>query len=284
MRMHSLVQQARVEEAEFRLLRDGLRHCYGFDFDGYERSWSEPRIWDRVRAESVSTISGLQEKVLHDEESLHALLLALAIPSGGFFTQPETYESFREYVLPTLRTYPSIAVWYPACGSGEAVYTLAIVLHEAGLYHRCRIYATDLHEAVYRRGKDGEYPLAELEAADVRYRQAGGHGRLSDYYIRKDDRAVMAAPLRANIAFLEHQLSTDGVFREFQLIVAGHVWPAFGPGLQARARYLFRDSLDRCGLLAAESAAVPAGLPDEQGYEALDPAGRFYRKIPTGRH
>jgi len=35
----------------------------------------------------------------------------------------------------------------------QEVYSIAILLQEEGLYHRCRIYATDMNEVVLRKPK-----------------------------------------------------------------------------------------------------------------------------------
>ena len=57
--------------------------------------------------------------------------------------------------MPLLRTYPFIRIWHAGCSTGEEVYSLAILLEEEGLYERCRIYATDINEAVLRTAQRG---------------------------------------------------------------------------------------------------------------------------------
>jgi chemotaxis protein methyltransferase CheR len=76
------------------------------------------------------------------------------------FRDPGFFCVFREQVVPWLRTYPFIRIWCAGCSTGEEVYSLAILLQEEGLYDRCRIYATDMNEAVLRKAKEGLFPLA----------------------------------------------------------------------------------------------------------------------------
>ncbi|WP_447977217.1 CheR family methyltransferase [Candidatus Nitrospira bockiana] len=277
--MHSTVQQARVEDSEFRLLLEGLRQCYGFDFEGYDRAWLERRVWARVLAEGVETLSGLQDRVLHHAGSVDALLQGLVVAPPRFFSEPRVFKAFLTHAVPVLRTYPSIAVWVPACGAGHDAYAVAILLHEAGLLGRAQIYATDVSEAVYRAAKDGRVPVSaeDFVRAEADYRKAGGRGVLSEYLLKKDEEVLVAAPLRRAVVFLEHQLSTDGVFHEFETVVAPHLWPVLGPALQARVLRLVRDSLGRFGLLAG--GPIPGLEADEScDYEPLDEGRTVYRK------
>src|SRR5919204_2286503 len=91
-----------LEETEMRLLVNGICDCYGFDFRDYEPNWVRSRIWDRVRAEQSQTVSGFQERVLHDPEVLERLLVALTVPRQGLFSDPAFYVAFRTIVVPIL--------------------------------------------------------------------------------------------------------------------------------------------------------------------------------------
>jgi len=70
------------------------------------------------------------------------------------FRDPDFFLTFRSKVV-LLRTYPFIRIWHAGCSTGEEVYSIAILLQEEGLYHRCRIYATDMNEVVLRKAKAG---------------------------------------------------------------------------------------------------------------------------------
>lgn len=54
-----------LEKIEIELLLQGLYAWCGYDYRSYAYSSIKRRIWHRVHAERLSSISGLQEKVLH---------------------------------------------------------------------------------------------------------------------------------------------------------------------------------------------------------------------------
>ena len=135
-----------------------MLNCYGYDFREYDMAPLKRRIWDQVHAEGVQTLSGYQEKILHEPACLEQLLLALRAEETTLFHDAEFWQMFRAIVVPMLRTFPSIQIWVPGCAGGEDVFSLAIILKEEGLQHRARIYATDLSEAVLTKARAGSSP------------------------------------------------------------------------------------------------------------------------------
>ena len=98
------------ETIEVELLLDAVFRCYGFDFRDYARSALTRRIWNVVRTEQLTTISGLQEKVLHDANCFERFLMALSVNVSSMFQDPGFFRAFREKVVPMLRTYPFIRI------------------------------------------------------------------------------------------------------------------------------------------------------------------------------
>jgi len=265
-----------IEDTEVRLLLDGLFHGFGYDFRDYVDGPLKRRVWERVHAEGVQTISQLQDKVFHQTGCLEALLISLATVRASMFGDPSFYAAFRATVVPILRTYPSVQVWQPACSTGEEVYALAILLHEEGLFPRARIYATDVHKAVFTTAEQGLFPLSGMTANASNYQQAGGSSALSDYYTIEGEYAVMIPSLRAHVIFTEHSLAVDEGFNEFQLILCRHMWDLYNPWLQDRVMTLFYRSLCRFGMLGVGRQQFPKLIADEKRYE--DIGSGWYRK------
>src|SRR5512140_858732 len=193
-----------LEIIEVQLLTEGIYRHYGFDFRDYSLPSLRRRVWKRVHAEGLSSISGLTERVLHDAASMERLLLDLSINTTAMFRDPTFYLAFREKVVPLLRTYPFVRLWHAGCSTGEEVYSMAILLHEEGLYDRCRIYATDINEAVLQRAKSGIFPIATMQENTSNYINAGGTAAFSDYYTARYDYAIFRPELRQNVVFAQH--------------------------------------------------------------------------------
>jgi chemotaxis protein methyltransferase CheR len=268
-----------LEQIEIELLLEGIYRQYGFDFRSYAYASVRRRLWKRMEAEGLETVSALQDRVLHEPEMMEKLLLDLSINVTAMFRDPDFYVAFRKHVVPLLRTYPFIRIWHAGCATGEEVYSMAILLMEEGLYERSRIYATDINEVVLKKAKEGIFPLERMQEYTENYISAGGKRAFSDYYIAKYDGALFSPTLTKNVVFSQHNLVTDHSFSEFNVIFCRNVLIYFDKSLQARVLRLFYDSLPTFGVLAVGSKESLRFSPQEDRYEQLSGPQKIYRKV-----
>ena len=283
----SVVRTAPVEEQEkldlealeIKLLTEGIFDHYGFDFRDYSLPSMKRRIWKRIYAEGLSTVSGLQEKVLHDAGTMERLLLDLSINTTAMFRDPTFYLAFRQKVVPALRTYPFVRIWHAGCSTGEEVYSMAMLLQEEGLYERCRIYATDINEAVLQRAKEGIFPLSSMQENTSNYIAAGGTGNFSQYYTARYDHAIFRPSLRENVVFAQHNLVTDASFNQFNVIFCRNVLIYFNNELQDRVQKLFLNSMETFGILGLGKKETIKYTTIADSYEVIDAEERIYRRV-----
>jgi chemotaxis protein methyltransferase CheR len=268
------------EALEISLLLEGIHQHYGFDFRQYARASLRRRLWRRVYAERLTTISGLQERVLHDRSAMERLLLDLSINVTSMFRDPGFFAAFRSHVVPALRTYPFLRIWNAGCSTGEETYSLAILLREVGLYDRTRIYATDINESVLASAAEGIFPLSKMQEYTENYLAAGGSRSFSDYYLAKYDRAQFDRSLRENVVFAAHNLVSDRSFNEFHVIVCRNVMIYFDRTLQQQVHQLFLDSLVPFGVLALGRKETLVHSAHAERFDVVDDLERIYRKRP----
>lgn len=274
----SLQPASDLEQLEIDLLLGGIYHHYGFDFRDYARASLRRRLWNQVRDEKLPTIAALIDRVLHDEACMERLLLQLSVNVTSMYRDPTFYRALREQVVPLLRSYPYIRIWHAGCSTGEEIYSMAILLEEEGLYDRCRLYATDMNEAVLRRAQAGIFPIDVMQEYTTNYMRSGAKEQFSDYYTARYDHAIFRQSLRRNVVFAHHNLVTDGSFNEFHMILCRNVMIYFNEKLQARVHELFFDSLRRFGILALGRQESLVGTPHLGDYEEVNAPERIFRR------
>ncbi len=272
-------KSAILEDLEVELLLEAVFRHHGIELREYAASSLRRRIWKAIRAEKVATVSGFLERILHDSGCMERFILALTVNVTEMFRDPDFFLAFRREVVPHLKTYPFFRIWSAGCSSGEEVNSLAIMLKEEGLLHRCRIYATDLNETVLNQARKGIYPLKQVEAYGEDYRLAGGNGALSDYYTAAYDHVLFHPELRKNVCYARHNLATDASFNEFQAILCRNVLIYFQKTLQERCHSLFYDSLARFGFLCLGSAESLKFSAHEKDYEELREKEKIFRRV-----
>ncbi len=268
-----------LEDIEIQLLLEGIFRYYGFDFRNYATASLKRRIHKAVYLEHLDSVSALQAKVLHDRACLERFILTISVSVTSLFRDPSFYVAFREKVIPLLRTYPFIRIWHAGCATGEEVYSLAIVLQEEGLYHRSRLYATDMNEVVLQKAKAGVFSLGLMQKYTVNYFQAGGKKSLSEYYTAAYDCAIFNSSLKENLIFSPHNLATDRSFNEFNVILCRNVLIYFNKVLQERVHNLFYESLSRFGILGLGRQESIKFTPHEEHYEEIEGHEKLYRRV-----
>ncbi|WP_239717117.1 protein-glutamate O-methyltransferase CheR [Paenibacillus sp. 19GGS1-52] len=268
-----------LEQIEIELLLNGVHRLYGYDFRNYALPSLKRRIWHHVHAENVNNISALQEKVLHDRACFERFIYSLSIPVTEMFRDPGLFLTFRQKVIPLLRTYPYIRIWHAGCSTGEEVYSMAILLHEEGLYDKARIYATDMNERSLQQAKEGVYDISKMKQYTKNYLEAGGTRAFSEYYTAKYNSVILQPYLRKNIIFAEHNLATDTSFNEFNVILCRNVMIYFNDELRDHVHGLFNESLSRFGVLVLGSKESIHFTGYSDSYEPLDRVEKIYRKI-----
>jgi chemotaxis protein methyltransferase CheR len=240
-------------DLELRLLLEAIYLRFHYDFRQYSRASMERRVARARAALGCDTTSALQERVLHDSGAFSKLLQFLTVQVSDMFRDPAYFRTFRERIVPVLRTYPSLKLWIAGCATGEEAYSFAITLLEEDLLERTIIYGTDINPEGLREAEDGVYALDRIGLFTENHRLSGAPCSLSRYYTAGYDAAVFDRSLRKHIVFSDHSLATDTAFAEVQLVSCRNVLIYFDAPLQNRAVGLFKDALCRKGFLGLGS-------------------------------
>ena len=266
------------ENIEFDLILQAIYQKYGYDFRDYAKASIRRRLRYRLSQSNLKTISEMQHKLLCDEEFFDTLLLDLTINVTEMFRDPSFFKALREIVIPELKEQPFIKVWHAGCSSGEEIYSAAILLKENGMYESSLIYATDTNEIVLDKAKSGIFPIEKMKDYTVNYRKAGGLASFADYYTAKYDNAIMDNSLKKNIVFSNHNLVTDRVFGEMDMIMCRNVLIYFNKELQDRVFRLFRDSLRTGGFLCLGSKETIRFSSYSDNFKNVTEKEKIYRR------
>jgi chemotaxis protein methyltransferase CheR len=242
------MELAELDEIEVASLLEAIYQHYGYDFREYAEAHIRRRIKNRMMMSKLS-LAEIINKVIGDRSFASQFLKDLSITVTEMFRDPDFYKALRETVIPVLKTYPFIKIWHAGCATGEEAYSMAIILKEEGLYDRTTIYATDFNQYALDIAREGIYSNTSMQQYISNYRKAGGMESFSDYYVSYYDRAMMDQSLKDKIVWANHNLVTDSVFAEVNMILCRNVMIYFTKELQNKVHKLFYDSLINGGIL-----------------------------------
>jgi chemotaxis protein methyltransferase CheR len=263
---------------ELEQLLSMLHQVYGYDFTGYSKSSLLRRMVKFMDENELHNGAQLIQLLAGDTNAFQSFLETITVNVTEMFRDPVFYTTLREKVLPVLATYPQINIWHAGCSTGEEVFSLCILLFEAGLLQRTRIYATDINAGNLEKARTGVLPMHHMREYTVNYRQAGGKNDFSDYYTALYDHVIINKEMRERVVFLQHNLVTDRSFNEFQLILCRNVMIYFNKQLQNKVLKLFYDSLSSLGFLALGMKESLLFSEQKSKFSAVDSSVKIFRK------
>lgn len=270
-----------LDEREVQALVDVILQRSGHDFRNYAAGSRCRRLEALLSIEHLPDLAALRRRLDEEPACLDRVLKSLSIPVTAMFRDPAVYRMLRTRVIPLLATFPIIRVWLAGCATGEEVWSLAILLHEEGLLHRSRLYATDMNAGALASAKAGIFPMSTMQDYTRNYQLAGGTD-FSRYYTAAYDAAKFDAALVRGVVFAQHNLAVDRSFNEFHLILCRNVMIYFDDALRTRVHALLHESLANLGVLVLGTSETIHGTPYADRYEPITSEQRIYRKSATG--
>lgn len=242
-----------LQYEEVQLLLNDIYTRYGYDFTEYSKASLQRRIQRLFTLDRFPSYAEFRYRLQNDEPYFRRFVEEITVNVTEMLRDPSFYRTLRSTILPILATYPFIRIWHAGCSTGEEVYSMAILLKEAGLLHKSLLYGTDINPQVIERARRGIFPVSQMQKYSENYIQSGGLVDFSSYYTANYHLAKFDSSLMEKMIFSTHNLVSDFSFNEFQLILCRNVLIYFERDLQAKVFQLLDYSLENFGYLALGS-------------------------------
>lgn len=265
-----MLEPSVIKDQEIEFLIKDVYEMYGYDFSEYSRASFKRRVNRICLIERFTSFAELRYTLMTDSDYLKRFIEEITVNVTEMFRDPQFFKALREHILPQLGTYPLIRIWVAGCSTGEEAYSMAILLKEANLYHKCLIYGTDLNPSVLETARAGIFPLHQMKLYSENYLLSGGKKDFSDYYTANYDFAKFDKSLQEKLILSTHNLVSDSSFNSFQLIICRNVLIYFDRGLQERVFKLFDNSLENLGFLALGAKETLRFSKLDQNYHQLE--------------
>ncbi|SDD79771.1 chemotaxis protein methyltransferase CheR [Mucilaginibacter pineti] len=259
-------------------LIDLVKKVHGFDFSGYTKASLKRRITRIMQLKKLSFYD-LKHILVNDPHFFQEFLEEITVNVTEMFRDPTFYKALDAQVVPYLSTYQHSKIWCAGCSTGEEVYSLAIVLREAGLSKKSFIYGTDINTEVLKEARKGIYSLRNIKSYAENYSFTGLKGSITDHFTILYDAATIHNELKQNTLFSVHNLVSDNVFNEFQLISCRNVFIYFETELQERILELFYKSLCPLGYLCLGSKETIRSDSFKKKFKVINQKENIYQKI-----
>ncbi len=238
-----------IDIADLKKITSEMHAKYGYDFRDYAMSSFKRRLLRIFQLYNL-TAETLLRKINEQPEFVATFLDEVTVNTTEFFRDPGFWRLLREEVIPSiLLNNQQFRILHAGCSSGEEVLSMAILLHEMGIYENISITATDIDTVILGKAKSAAYAIKSMELNEKNYIRFEGRTSLKDYYSEQNGKAMFDTRLLRNVSFRKYDLVTGDVFNKFDLVLCRNVMIYFNQKLQNEVLKKLHASLFTYGYL-----------------------------------
>jgi chemotaxis protein methyltransferase CheR len=260
-----LERPANASQLEIELLLLGLEQAYAADFRQCSRRLVAETVDEMLVARRLPSPAALLHESLQDPNLGRQAVAMLEASRLELFRDHAFFQLLKQRIVPWLRTYPYINVWAVQCGDASDLYSVAILLEEAGLLARSQIYATEADAERLAGARASPLAAASVRLAERNYRAIGGTRPFDTYLERADGSVAIARRLKRQIVWAQFSPDSGYSFNEFELILCRNPSSWLTQGALHTALGVITESLSLSGLLVFDAGdAQIAGVAYER--------------------
>jgi chemotaxis protein methyltransferase CheR len=151
-----------LTQQEVELFIQVLRENSDYDFGNYSVKSFTRRV-EKILNDHQTGLTALLEKLKNNRGFLEQTVKDITVNTTEIFRDPEIWQVIRKEIIPKYKDEPIINIWHAGSSTGQEVFSLEILLKEAGLFEKSNIYATDLNMDVLETAKSGKYKYREID-------------------------------------------------------------------------------------------------------------------------
>lgn len=255
---------------------------YGYDFRDYALTSFKRRLEQIIMNNGFKDADGLINRLITNKDYFESFLSDITPETTEMFRDPSLWRTIRDEIIPDLMkgtTRPKL--WVAAFDSGEELYSLAIILKEAGLLSDVQIYASVISEKVIDKIKNGRIDAKELEVNEANYLRLIGKRNFSDYYKIDIGQTILDTSLIQGVNFLKLNTVYDNVPGGIKLILFRNQMIYYNQILQDKVLYQLTNSVVPGGYLAIGVKETLENTNTSNKFTVFNDLDKIYKKKTT---
>ncbi len=258
-----------------------IKKATGHDFSLYKANAIERRIERRMFSHQIVNSEDYLKILERQSSEVRLLFNDLLIGVTHFFRDSKAFDTLQAEVISVLekkRSYGGeIRIWSMACSTGEEVYSLAMLIHEARRFGSgsFKIFATDIDPRAIEKARRGVFPLS---IADQMTPQ-----RLKAFFKLEPDgkNYRIQKTIRDQIVFSVQDVIKDPPFSKLDLILCRNLLIYFNTDFQKKLIPLFHSILNPGGFLFLGSSE---GIGDHaELFTVVDRTSKIFQRKELSR-
>lgn len=267
-----------ISEEEVKSLAQVILTRYGIDFTCYEMKSLRRRINRIINIFNCASVFELWTRLLKDENFIYSFVNEISVGMTSMFRDPVMWKELRDQLVQHYANKPDIQIWHAGCSTGEEVYSMGIVLKETNLFHKAKAIATDINQEAIGTAAKGIYHKVKMSENEANYREYTSKGDLARYYATDEKNIIMDQKLVSHANFTYHNLISDPVYGEFDIIFCRNVMIYFDHKAKEKLMEKFYRALKPGGYFIIGFYDTMLSLVDDKQFSLINAEAKIFRK------
>ena len=256
-----------------------IKSTHNYDFTDYGLSSFIRRLSKIMEDNNITDTDILLDRIKNDSGFFELFLLGVSVEATEAFRDPSMWRIVRDNIIAKLTANNRKArIWIPFCSSGEELYTLLILLHEAGISDKFSVLASCLSNYNIEKIKKGIFNPKKIEIDEDNYQRFNGNAKLSNYYKYSGELAYWDINLLNGVTFSKTNILFDNSPVELDMILFRNQMLYYNPKLQGKILLIMSKNLKRGGYFIIGSKESFANFSINKEFMAVSYTEKIFRK------
>ncbi|MDX2195423.1 MAG: CheR family methyltransferase [Cytophagales bacterium] len=277
--MVSTTNNTEISDQELIAINQVLMTKYGYDFSGYEPSSIKRRLSRIIHKFELDGILDLWRKLMSDYNFMLDFKDEISVGLTEMFRNTDLWIYLKNEYMPLLSHKDNIKIWHSGCSTGEEVWSMSILTHEVGIFHKCKAISTDLSNKFIEISKSATYDDHAMQVYNKNYLEYNPYGTLYQYFTPlQNNTYTIKNSLKTYSELYQHNLVYDPMPHTFDIIFCRNVMIYFNDSLKMKVLDSLHKSLSHDGIFII---GYFDNMPQEYGqyFEYYAPGYKIYKKI-----
>jgi chemotaxis protein methyltransferase CheR len=257
-----------------------IADTYGIDMSDYSFTILKRRLIHAINTLGGHSAEDFADKIRKKAISIDSFMYEMALEVTEFFRDPSLWRELRDRYIPEICRASESRILMPCVTSGDELYSLTIIIAEAGLQGRIKIDAycpSDKHVVLIKHG--GSYDQKKIEVSEANYTRYVGKTQFASYYNLIDNHASMKPALLNDVA-LEKQYDVLNINPEkkYKMIVYRNKLLQFNIPLYEKVIRKLVDSLEIGGYLVIGNMETLEYAEASKKLQVVNATEKIYKK------
>jgi len=265
---------------EMREIIAAIRSGFNYDFGNYALTSLKQRLEWIMGLYNIDDATGLIAKLHNDRNYFDVFLHELNVPSTEMFRDPSVWRWLKDeyFRIMASRITEKIRIWLPACVSGGELFSLAILLSEAGMLDKVQIIASCQSNKSIELIRSGFYNLKKMEVSEENYKCLNTNTQLSKYIRPGLNWAFRDTRLIQHVEFNILNINFDNAPKNIRLILFRNSMIYYNFSHQDRILHVMFNALSPSGNILIGIREKISGINTGRDFEFVNETESVYRK------